>query len=45
MFQGLLVLVLECFTEKKLEKTNQTESKAEKVIKRKGDKLFVKRKC
>ena len=30
------------FYEKELQKTNQTEFKVEKVIKRKGDKLFVK---
>ena len=30
------------FYEKELQKTNQTECRVEKVIKRKGDKLYVK---
>ena len=30
------------FYEKELQKTNQTEFRIEKVIKRKGDKLYVK---
>ena len=30
------------FYEKELQKTNQKESRIEKVIKRKGDKLYVK---
>ena len=30
------------FHEKELQKTNQTEFRIEKVIKRKGDKLYVK---
>ena len=33
---------VEEFYEKKLQKTNQTEFKVEKVITRKGDKLYVK---
>ena len=32
------------FYEKKLQKTNQKEFRAEKVIKKKGDKQYVKRK-
>ena len=32
------------FHENKLQKTNQKEFRIEKVIKRKGDKLYVKRK-
>ena len=31
-----------CFYEKELQKINQQESRIEKVIKRKGDKLYVK---
>ena len=34
--------LLEHFMKKKLKKTNQQEFKIEKVIKRKGDKLYVK---
>ena len=41
----LLVILTEkklVFTKKKLQKTNQKEFRVEKVIKRKGDKLYVK---
>ena len=34
--------IIEIFYEKELQKTNQKEFKIEKVIKRKGDKLYVK---
>ena len=34
--------LLERFTKKELQKTNQKEFRVEKVIKRKGDKLYVK---
>ena len=34
--------ILGTFYEKKLQKTNQKEFRIEKVIKRKGDKLYVK---
>ena len=34
--------IIETFYEKELQKTNQEEFKIEKVIKRKGNKLFVK---
>ena len=34
--------ITESFYEKKLQKTNQEEFRMEKVIKRKGDKLYVK---
>ena len=34
--------LLECFTKKNCKKTNQKEFRVEKVIKRKGDKLYVK---
>ena len=34
--------IVEMFYEKELQKTNQKEFRAEKVIKRKGDKLYVK---
>ena len=34
--------LLERFTKKKLQKTNQKEFRTDKVIKRKGDKLYVK---
>ena len=34
--------LLECFTKKNCKKTNQKEFRIEKVIKRKGDKLYVK---
>ena len=34
--------IVEAFHEKELQKTNQWEFRAEKVIKRKGDKLYVK---
>ena len=34
--------VLEHFMKKKLQKTNQKEFKIEKILKRKGDKLYVK---
>ena len=34
--------IVGAFYEKELQKTNQTEFSIEKVIKRKGDKLFVK---
>ena len=34
--------IVETFLEKELQKTNQTEFRVEKVIKRKGDKLYVK---
>ena len=33
------------FHEKELQKTNQKKFRIEKIIKRKGDKLFVKLKC
>ena len=33
---------VEAFYEKELPKTNQNESRVKKVIKRKGDKLYVK---
>ena len=34
--------LMECFFEKELQKRNQAEFRVEKVIKRKGDKLYVK---
>ena len=34
--------VIETFYEKELQKTNQKEFRIEKVLKRKGDKLYVK---
>ena len=34
--------LLENFTKKKFQKTNQKEFRIEKVIKKKGDKLYVK---
>ena len=34
--------IIETFYEKKLQKTNQKEFKIEKIIKRKGNKLYVK---
>ena len=34
--------IIESFYEKKLQKTNQKEFRTEKVLKRKGDKLFAK---
>ena len=34
--------IIETFNEKELQKTNQQELRIEKVIKRKGDKLYVK---
>ena len=34
--------LLEHFTKKELQKTNQKEFRGEKVMKRKGDKLYVK---
>ena len=34
--------IMESFYEKELQKTNQKEFRIEKVIKRKGDKLYVK---
>ena len=34
--------ITESFYEKELQKTNQKESRTEKVIKRKGDKLYIK---
>ena len=34
--------IIETFYEKELQKTNQKEFRIEKVIKRKGDKLYVK---
>ena len=34
--------LLEDFSEKELQKTNQQEFRIEKVIKRKGDKLYAK---
>ena len=34
--------LLEVFMKKKLQKTNQKEFRIEKVLKRKGDKLYVK---
>ena len=37
-----LLLVMGKFCEKQLQKTNQTEFRVEKVIKWKGDKLYVK---
>ena len=37
--------IIETFYEKELQKTNQEEFKIEKVIKIKGDKLYVKWKC
>ena len=39
---GHLLLVMGKFCEKQLQKTNQTEFRVEKVIKWKGDKLYVK---
>ena len=36
--------ILGSFYEKELEKTNQEKFRLEKVLKRKGDKLFVKQK-
>ena len=36
--------LLERFMEKKLQKKNQKEFRIEKIIKKKGDKLYVKRK-
>ena len=36
--------LLECFMKKNLQKTNQKEFRIEKVIKRKGNKLYVKSK-
>ena len=33
--------LFECFTKKELQKTNQKEFRVEKVIKRKGVKLYV----
>ena len=36
--------IMETFYEKELQKTNQEEFRIEKVIKRKGDKMYVKRK-
>ena len=36
--------IIGTFYEKELQKTNQKEFKIEKVIKRKGDKLYVKQK-
>ena len=48
MFRGRMLLMilkvkklLEC-SAKKLQKTNQTKFRMEKLIKRKGDKLYVK---
>ena len=35
-------IIIETFHEKELQKTNQEEFRTEKVIKRKGDKLYVK---
>ena len=37
--------IIEKFYEKELQKTNQQEFRTEKVIKRKGDKLYVKWRC
>ena len=37
--------IVETFYEKELQKTNQKESRVEKVIKRKGNKPYVKWKC
>ena len=34
--------IVESFYEKELQKTNQVEFRVEKVLKRKGDKLYVK---
>ena len=34
--------IIETFYEKELQKTNQQEFRIEKIIKRKGDKLYVK---
>ena len=34
--------LLEVFMKKKLQKTNQKEFRIEKILKRKGDKLYVK---
>ena len=34
--------LLECFNEKYLQETNQEKFRVEKIIKRKGDKLYVK---
>ena len=39
---GHLLLVIGKFYEKQLQKKNQAEFRVEKVIKRKGDKLYVK---
>ena len=36
--------IIETFYEKELQKTNQKEFRIEKVIKRKGEKLYVKQK-
>ena len=45
----LLVILMEkivgIFYEKELQETNQTKFRVEKIIKRKGDKLYVKWKC
>ena len=37
--------IVRMFYKKKLQKLNQKEFRVEKVIKRKGDKLYVKWKC
>ena len=37
--------IIGTFYEKELEKTNQKEFKIEKILKEKGDKLYVKWKC
>ena len=38
----LIKEIVRTFYEKEMQKTNQKESRVEKVIKRKGDKLYVK---
>ena len=38
-------VIVRTFYEKELQKANRKESRAEKVIKKKGDKLYFKRKC
>ena len=38
----LIILMVKKFYEKELQKTNQQEFRIEKVIKRKGNKLYVK---
>ena len=40
--QNLKVVIIRTFYEKELQKINQKEFRIEKVIKRKGDKLYAK---